>query len=144
MRLFSLFVCIAISLHGAAQQNPEAAIRKVLAVQQDAWNQGNIQDFMKGYWKSDSLMFIGGNGITYGFENTWERYKKSYNSREKMGTLQFNLLHFVTLGPDAYMVVGKWNLTRTVGNIGGHFTLIFKQIGGEWLIISDHTSEARP
>ncbi|ULQ52247.1 YybH family protein [Flavihumibacter fluvii] len=141
MRMLLLLVSLAITSQVFSQQNDEKDLRKLLQDQQEAWNRGDISSFMKGYWNSDSLMFIGGKGVTYGFRNTWERYKKTYDSREKMGTLAFDLLHFIPLAADAYMVVGKWHLTRTVGDIGGYYTLIFRKIDGKWLIISDHTSQ---
>lgn len=141
MKTLLLIIALAFSSELFSQQNGEMAIRKILQDQQDSWNRGDINAFMNGYWKSDSLMFIGGKGITYGYNNTWERYKKTYDSREKMGTLAFELLHFIPLGTEAYMVVGKWHLTRTIGDIGGYYTLIFRKIGGSWLIISDHTSQ---
>lgn len=141
MKIFLLCFSLVVSSLVFSQQNDVPTIRKILADQQDAWNRGDITAFMKGYWNSDSLMFIGGKGVTYGFNNTWERYKKTYDSREKMGTLAFDLLHFIALGPESYMVVGKWHLTRTVGDIGGYYTLVFRKISGQWLIISDHTSQ---
>lgn len=122
------------------QQSAEKAIRQVLSDQETAWNKGDIDAFMKGYWNSDSLLFIGTNGITYGFNNTLKRYKSSYNSPEKMGRLKFDLLQFIQLGKECFMIVGKWQLTRTIGDTGGHFSLLFKRIKERWLIISDHTS----
>lgn len=123
-----------------AQHSDETIIRKVLADQQDAWNRGDIDAFMDGYWNSDSLLFIGSGGVTYGYKNTIERYKTNYNSKEKMGQLKFDLLHFLPLSADTWMVIGKWQLTRSVGDVGGYYTLLFKKIKGKWVIISDHTS----
>ncbi|MBZ5857853.1 YybH family protein [Flavihumibacter profundi] len=140
MKALFLGLVLLVTSSLFAQQNAENAIRQVMGDQQDAWNQGDIESFMKGYWKSDSLMFIGSKGVTYGFRNTWERYKKTYDNRDKMGTLKFDLLHILPLSPEVYMVVGKWHLTRSIGDIGGHFTLIFRKINGQWLITSDHTS----
>lgn len=140
MKNFLLLALVILCLKGMAQSADETAVRKILADQVAAWNRGDIDAFMKGYWHSDSLMFIGSKGVTYGFNNTWERYRKTYDSREKMGVLVFDLLHVLPLAADVYMVVGKWHLTRTIGDIGGHYTLIFRKINGQWLIISDHTS----
>ena len=141
MRILLLCFSLVFSTLVFSQQSAEQSIRKLLQEQQDSWNNGDIKSFMKGYWASDSLMFIGGKGITYGFNETWERYKRTYDSREKMGILAFDLLHFKQLSPDAYMVVGKWHLTRTIGDIGGHFSLVLRKIKGQWLIVSDHTSQ---
>ena len=140
MRLFLMLICFGFLGNLSAQQNDVQAIRHLLNRQQDDWNRGDIQAFMEGYWRSDSLMFIGSKGVTYGFNNTWERYKKNYDSREKMGSLRFDLIHINRLSPDVFMVVGKWQLTRTVGDIGGHYTLILRKIDGSWVIVSDHTS----
>ena len=123
-----------------AQKSDDTSIREVMQQQQDAWNKGDIESFMTGYWNSDSLMFIGSSGVTYGYKNTLERYRKVYNSREQMGTLKFDLLHIIRLSDSVYMVVGKWHLTRTVGDAGGLYTLLFRKISDRWLIISDHTS----
>ncbi|GAO42822.1 hypothetical protein FPE01S_01_18400 [Flavihumibacter petaseus NBRC 106054] len=95
---------------------------------------------MKGYWESDSLMFIGSKGVTYGYKATYNRYMTTYDSPEKMGQLKFTLLHVNPLAKGVYQVVGKWQLTRTVGDIGGYYTLLFRFIGGRWVIICDHTS----
>jgi ketosteroid isomerase-like protein len=96
---------------------------------------------MKGYWKSDSLMFIGKSGVTYGYNNTLENYKKGYPTRDAMGILKFTILKVEKISADAYFVVGKWHLTREkVGDVEGHYTLLFKQIKGEWVIVADHSS----
>ena len=140
MKLLSLAFAICISATVSAQSNDEAAIRKILSEQTESWNKGNLEEFMKGYWKSDSLMFIGSNGITYGFQNTLDNYKRNYNSPDKMGRLEFKLLKVQRLSAEYYFVVGKWDLTRKAGNVGGHYDLIFRKINGNWFIISDHSS----
>lgn len=118
-----------------------AAIRDVMAKQQFAWNQGDIPTFMSYYWQSDSLMFIGKNGVTKGFEATKARYLQTYETREKMGTLTFQIKEIQELGLNVAWVLGKWDLARpNVGDIGGYFTLIFRRINGRWVICSDHTS----
>jgi hypothetical protein len=140
MKLLSLVFAMFISVIVSAQSGDEAAIRKILVEQTESWNRGNIEEFMKGYWKSDSLMFIGSKGITYGFQNTLNNYRKNYDSPDKMGTLNFKLLKVQRLSADYYFVVGKWDLTRKAGNVGGHYDLIFRKIQGTWVIISDHSS----
>ena len=118
-----------------------ATIRDVMAKQQFAWNQGDIPTFMSYYWQSDSLMFIGKNGVTKGFEATKARYLQTYETREKMGTLTFQIKEIQELGLNVAWVLGKWDLARpNVGDIGGYFTLIFRRINGRWVICSDHTS----
>jgi len=123
-----------------AQSTDEAAVRKVLATQNAAWNRGDVDAFMVGYWHSDSLMFIGKSGVTYGWQNTLNNYKKNYPDTATMGKLNFTLITVKPLSKDYYHVVGKWYLTRSVGDAGGHFTLLFKKINGEWVIVEDHSS----
>ena len=141
MKQLSLaLIAIAFTLSSFAQSADEKAIRGILAEQTAAWNRGNIEDFMKGYWNSDSLMFIGQNGVTYGYQNTLMNYKKNYNNADKMGTLSFDLVKVQRLSREYYFVVGKWHLKRNAGDVGGHYDLIFRKIRGQWLIISDHSS----
>ncbi len=127
-----------------AQQNTQlidkAAVEKVLFAQQAAWNEGNLEKYMEGYWKSDSLKFIGKKGITYGWQATLSNYKKSYPDKATMGTLAFTLLEEQGLGKDYFMVIGKWQLQREKDAPGGYFSLLFRRFNGYWYIIADHTS----
>lgn len=122
------------------QKGPEKQIRKILQAQTEAWNKGDIDAFMKGYWKNDSLLFVGKNGPTYGFTNTLNNYKKNYPNKDYMGHLNFTLLEVKPLSKQVWMVLGKWELTRSAGNISGHYTILFKKINGIWVIIMDHSS----
>lgn len=133
-----LFLTVAASSH--AQDPAEARIRQLMQAQLKAWNKGDIVAFMDTYWKSDSLLFIGSKGLTYGWQATLDNYKKAYPGKEGMGSLAFDLLEFKKLAPDAYFVVGKWKLTRSIGNLSGHFSIILRQIDGEWKIVADHSS----
>lgn len=123
-----------------AQSGDEQAIRKVLGDQTIAWNNGNIEEFMKGYWNNDSLMFIGKSGVTYGYQNTLMNYKKHYNNADAMGTLSFDLIKVQRLSPEYYFIVGKWHLKRNIGDVGGHYNLLFRKINGSWVIVADHSS----
>lgn len=141
----SLVIIIALAAISAFNplraQDPEIQrIQALMDVQVNAWNQGNIGGFMETYWKSDSLLFIGKKGVTYGWQATLENYKKSYPGKEGMGTLSFNLLEFKKISPDAYFVVGKWALKRTIGDLSGHFSILLRKINGEWKIVADHSS----
>lgn len=130
------FACVATM----AQSNDEAIIRSEIEKQRLDWNKGNIEGFMTLYWQSDSLMFIGKSGITYGWQKTLENYKRGYPDTAAMGKLDFNLLQVRKLSDSYVFVVGKWHLTRSVGNVGGHFTLLFRKINNKWLIVADHSS----
>jgi ketosteroid isomerase-like protein len=140
MRLFYLVVICCLSFSSFAQNKDERAILDALSIQKNAWNHGDLNRFMDTYWKNDSLMFIGKSGVTYGWQNTLENYKKSYPDTAAMGKLEFDILHVKRLSVLYYSVVGKWHLTRSIGNVGGHFTLLFKKIKDKWLIVSDHSS----
>lgn len=137
---FICLFCVLFAISGFSQSADEKAILGILDRQTQAWNRGDLEAFMKGYWENDSLMYIGKGGVTYGYASTLNSYKKNYGDTARMGKLKFDILHVKRMGPDHYFVVGKWFLTRSAGNVGGHYTLIFKKIKGEWVIISDHSS----
>jgi len=118
----------------------EKIIREMLAQQQACWNNGNLSGFMETYWRSDSLKFIGSKGITWGWKNTLERYEKTYPGQAAMGQLSFELLVIDRINEDNYFVVGKWFLEREIGNLQGHFSLLWRKIEGRWLIVADHSS----
>ncbi|MEM6644131.1 MAG: nuclear transport factor 2 family protein [Bacteroidota bacterium] len=122
------------------QQIDEQAIRKVLADQQASWNAGDLEGFMEGYWKSDELVFIGSKGVTYGWVSTLANYKKSYPYKERMGKLSFNLLQLEPLSEDFWSVIGQWNLERNSDILDGHFSLLFRRLGNDWVIVLDHSS----
>ena len=133
-----LFTGLLLSV--AAQSKDEMQVRKVLQLQLTAWNNGDINSFMSGYWKNDSLMFIGKSGITYGWQKTLENYKKGYPDTATMGKLDFNILQVRRISSDHFFVVGKWHLARSIGDAGGHFTLLFRRIKSNWMIVADHSS----
>ena len=137
---FSLIISLLIVVSIQAQSNDEKAIVKILSEQDAAWNRGDIDDFMKGYWKNDSLMFIGKSGITYGWQNTLNNYKKRYPDTTAMGKLNFEYIEMKQLSANYFFVVGKWYLTRTIGNLEGAFTLLLRKINNIWVIVKDHSS----
>ncbi len=140
MKQLLLVITIFLSITVVAQKNDEQTIRNILQRQTADWNAGNIDAFMKGYWENDSLTFIGKNGVTHGWQNTLNNYKKNYPDTATMGKLNFDILSVKRLSVLYFSVVGKWHLTRSVGNIQGHFTLLFKKIKNQWVIVSDHSS----
>lgn len=133
-------VAVVLSINCLSQSKDEVAVRDLLAAQNAAWNRGDIDGFMVGYWEHDSLMFIGKSGVTYGYKNTLANYKKNYPDTTVMGKLTFTLIHVKQLSPEYYHVTGKYYLTRTIGDASGHFTLVFRKIKNRWVIISDHSS----
>jgi hypothetical protein len=122
------------------QKKNENKIRHILHTQTTSWNTGDLEKFMIGYWENDSLMFIGKSGITYGWQKTLENYKKGYPTKEAMGILSFDIIQVKKLSSRYYFVLGKWHLKRTIGDLSGHYTLIFKKIKNNWVVISDHSS----
>ncbi len=118
----------------------EKEIRAVLARQESDWNDGNIEGFMEGYWKSDSLQFIGKSGLTKGWLATLNGYKKSYPGKAGMGILQFDLLSFQQLSDASALVIGNYRLRREEKRDKGIFSLVWRKINGKWLIVADHTS----
>ena len=126
--------------YASAQTKAETAIRAILQRQQGDWNAGKIDAFMVGYWESEQLKFIGSKGLTYGWRQTLDNYHVRYPDRAAMGTLTFTLLSVEQLSKKSAFVVGKWQLARSIGDVGGHFTLLWKKIKGKWVIVADHTS----
>ncbi len=118
----------------------QTEIRRVMEAQTAAWNQGDIEGFMRGYWNSPQLVFVSGANVTRGWQPTIDRYKKSYDSRAKMGVLTFSDLEIDVLSKDAATVLGSWSLEREKDNPHGKFTLIFRKFKDGWLIVHDHTS----
>lgn len=137
MKKLYLLLLIALPFLSFSQKKE---ILKVMTDQQTAWNNGNIDGYMQGYWKNDSLLFIGSKGPTYGWQKTLGNYKKSYPNKEKMGTLEFSDLQIKILGKKHAFVFGKWKLIRQNDSPNGIYTLIFEKFKDGWKIISDHTN----
>jgi uncharacterized protein (TIGR02246 family) len=157
MLLAALLIPICCTFESAAdepanrqvdRQADRTAIRVVLDAQQQAWNRGDVDAFLTGYWHSPDLTFSGSNGISRGWDAVLARYKKNYPDRSAMGTLDFSRPEFRFLGPDAALVLGHWHLKREKDEPGGVFSLVFQRFPEGWRIIHDHTSasptEANP
>ena len=151
MRSLLYFVALGVIFSAqaasSAQSNKsettsEAAIRAVLDAQRDAWNRGNIEGYMDGYNRSPNTEFVGGDNISRGWQTVLDRYKKNYNSREKMGMLTFSDLEITMLSKDAALVLGRWRLKRANDEPHGIFTLLFRKTKTGWKIVHDHTSSA--
>ena len=123
-----------------AQGKNEQKIRELLTMQTESWNRGDIEGFMETYWKNDSLLFIGKNGVRRGWEETLNNYKRGYPDTAAMGKLSFDIIKVEKLSSRYYFVVGKWMLTRSIGNLSGHYNLLMKKIRGKWVIVADHSS----
>ena len=133
------FVVLIITVFSPNCYAGEKEIRHVMQKQQDAWNRGDMEAYMQGYWKSDELQFVGKNGIKKGWQTTLDNYKKSYPDRGAMGKLTFDILD-VQVKQDSAFVLGKWSLKRKKDNPSGFYTLYWKLLDGQWKIVIDHSS----
>ena len=140
MKNLWLALFLFTSFATAAQTVEESEIKKLLLAQTESWNRGDLEGFMQTYWKSDSLMFIGKNGVKWGWQETLDNYKRGYPDTTAMGKLSFDILVVKKLSPDYYFVVGKWMLKRTIGDLSGHYNLLLRKIKGQWVIVADHSS----
>lgn len=142
MKKLLLLLLSFCALEVNAQTNGDKQqILSILDRQTKAWNNGNVVDFMNGYWESDSLMFIDKSGVTYGYKSNLASYQKNYPDKSTMGTLKFDIIKVDFMAKDACFVVGKWHLTRPEkGNVGGYYTLLWRKMKGKWVVVVDHTS----
>jgi len=141
--LFLTLVLLPLSVFSQTMSKSDAksaaAIRQVMETQAAAWNRGDIDGFMQGYWKSEKMTFVSST-VSRGWQAALDRYKKNYNTRAIMGTLTFSGLEITILSKDAAVVLGSWSLQREKDNPGGKFTLIFRKFKDGWKIVHDHTS----
>lgn len=140
MKKLLLLFCLIATLNVVAQTEAadKEAILSVLKTQENAWNQNDLEGFMQGYWKSDSLKFYGSKGVTNGWQNVLDNYKKRYPYKEDMGELSFTIDAVTKVDENSYYVMGKYHLLRgLVGNANGVFLIIFRKIDGAWKIIAD-------
>ena len=141
MKKILIVFCLIFCSSNLFAQDDTTAIHNVMNAQIKAWNNGNIDDFMKTYWQSDSLVFVGTEAPTYSWQTTLEHYKQGYPDTATMGKLSFNLIQLRKLSDEYYFVIGGWHLKRTSEkDLGGYFTLLFRKINGEWKIVVDHTT----
>ena len=141
MKIYCLLLCFIILGSSAnAQNKDDSIVLKTLAKQAEAWNRGDLNGFMDTYWRSDSLMFVGKAGVTYGWQATLKQYQKNYPDTAAMGQLNFVPIQLKRLSVLYYSLTGKWHLTRTIGDLQGHFTLLLKRVKNKWVIVLDHSS----
>ncbi len=124
----------------AQKSTDKAAILTVLEQQRTGWNKGDLESYMQGYWKSDSLLFVGKNGPTYGWQKTLDNYKKGYPDKDAMGLLTFGIKKIEFIAKNQAFVLGSWHLKREKDEPKGYFTLLLRKIDGQWKVVSDHSS----
>jgi len=143
MKIVAAFLLVLIGLYSCTTTNFEEeklSVIKVMDNQTESWNKGDIKGFMDGYWKSDSLRFLGKRGLTQGWQKTLDNYLKSYPNKQTMGILKFDFLSFEPLNTEQMFVVGKWTLEREKDTLKGHYSLLWKKFDKDWKIIFDHTN----
>ncbi len=135
--LFFIFSCLTAMNTVSAQNGDVAAIKAILIEQQEAWSNNDLEGFMEGYWKSDSLTYYSGGKITQGWQTTLDNYKKGYPTKTDTGKLNFKIGAITKITEDAYYVMGQYFLSLEAGDRNGTFMIIFKKINGEWKIVAD-------
>jgi hypothetical protein len=143
MKKVLLFISILFAFYSCSpnsEKEDKQAIVSILKAQEKSWSDNDIDSYMEGYWKSDSLKFYGAAGLKYGWQTTLDNYKKRYPTKDHTGTLNFKINDISQINSESYFVMGEYHLTRNVGNANGVFMIIFKKINGEWKIIADTSS----
>jgi uncharacterized protein (TIGR02246 family) len=138
--LLSAILSIGVTPVAAGEKDEQARIRALLAAQAEAWNRGDIDAFMEGYWKSDQTTFSGSSGVFRGWQALLEHYRRNYPDRAAMGRLVFSDLEITMLSRDSALVLGRWRLETATGHPAGVFSLVLRKRSGGWRIIHDHTS----
>ncbi len=138
--LMSVLYSSCAFTHRIPDDRAENQIRAVMAAQEKAWSDGDIDAFMQGYHRSRDLLFVGSKGLSKGWETTLNNYKKGYPDRGAMGRLKFDILEMKRLGSRAYLVIGTYELIRKNDHPKGIFSLVWQYIDGRWVIVCDHTS----
>jgi len=139
--LFGLFAFS--SCNNFNKEVEKEKILNLLSQQSQDWNEGNIDAYMDGYWKSEELRFASGDRVTYGWKKTLANYKRGYPSKSAMGKLEFTEINVEILSENSAMVFGRWQLHRETDKPHGLFTLHLKKLSEGWEIVSDHTSAGK-
>lgn len=137
--LLLLLFTVTASTH-AQKLTDKQAILNVLEQQRGDWNKGDVESFMQSYWKSDSLLFVGKSGPTYGWQKTLDNYKRNYPDKAAMGFLTFGIKKVELITKNRAFVLGSWHLKREKDELKGYFTLLLRKIEGVWKIVVDHSS----
>ncbi|MBI3520405.1 MAG: nuclear transport factor 2 family protein [Bacteroidetes bacterium] len=141
MKKLLLLLCLFYGWNLVAQKQSKdvAMVLSHMKTQEESWNKGDVKGFMDYYWHSDSLKFIGSKGITYGWQKTLDNYMKGYPTKEAMGILTFTIKEATQLSKSSIYIIGQWDLKKEKPS-GGYFTLLWKKINNQWVIVADHTS----
>lgn len=140
-----MFLLVLSTACAATPESGPGAVKGVNAVwaaQVEAWNRGDLERYMAGYWRSPDLVFFSNGTETRGWQATLDRYRTRYGAEGKqMGTLDFPTLDIITLGTDAVMARGRWRLKMPDGKeLSGMTSVIFRKMPEGWRIVHDHSS----
>lgn len=135
-----VFISGSVFAKDVLKEKDKAEILGLFDKQVEAWNNGNLEVFMQTYWNSEKLVFVGSRGPTYGWQATLDSYKRGYPDKKTMGHLNFKILDISKIDRNTVFAIGRFELTREVGDVAGYFTLVIQKKNGEWKIISDHSS----
>ena len=138
--IFTLLLTTSLLAQKPADSKTRAQVQRIFDKQIAAWNAGDLNKFMNGYWEDERLVFVGSRGPTYGYQNTLKGYQKGYPTKEAMGTLKFDIIEMRQWNRKTLQVIGKFTLIRESDTPTGHFTLLLRKIKGKWVIVSDHSS----
>lgn len=138
--VFTLLLAFSSLAEVKISDKEKSEISNLLDKQVEAWNKGNLEKFMETYWNSEKLSFVGSRGPTYGWQATLDNYKKGYPDKASMGKLKFTVLRISKIDKKTVLVIGRFDLSREMGNLAGHYTLVIQKFGKDWLIVSDHSS----
>ncbi|KFZ35960.1 hypothetical protein HR45_19110 [Shewanella mangrovi] len=135
-----VLLCCLMLCSNAAFAVPDDDIHALLNAQQQAWNRGDLEGYMAGYWHDPSLSFVSGGKLVYGWEKMRDAYRQHYGSSRTMGKLTLKLGHIHMLSNYSAMVTGGWQLTTDAKSSAGVFTLLVEKHGDLWFIVHDHSS----
>ena len=137
--LFTLGLIMVMFTTSAQTDKGIETVKSLLHSQAEDWNKGDIEAFMQTYWKSDKLQFIGSKGVTYGWQATLDRYKKSYPDKAAMGKLRFEVINVEKRTKKMITLIGRFHLKREMGDLSGIFLLVWQKIKKKWVIVVDQT-----
>ncbi|MGX1928998.1 YybH family protein [Flagellimonas sp. 2504JD4-2] len=130
-------ICLFYLSCDTSEEEDKAEIMQILNHQEEAWSNHDLEGFMQGYWKSDSLQFYGARGLTLGWDKTLSGYKERYPTKADTGSLKFTIDAVTKIDSNSYYVMGQYHLTRTAGDANGVFLIVLRKIAGEWKIVAD-------
>jgi|GEM_PF-327938 len=129
-----------LAVPNAVEPAAQAGVQALLEQQRQAWNAGDLQAFVAGYWRSDQVVFASRDSVRLGATDLLARYRERYPDRAAMGTLAFDAPRLSSLGDGHVLAEGDWQLTRAGAPRAGRYLLVLRRIEGAWRIVLDYTT----